>query len=82
MGLGETAHACIIGLQDEKHKDKSTQCRTSLVATLERRWLSPQDSVPLESILGEHVAQNGGSEYNKKVTRRKDSSWWRFRWPF
>ncbi|KAI6015402.1 hypothetical protein PISMIDRAFT_684173 [Pisolithus microcarpus 441] len=82
MGLGETEHACITGLQDEKHKVKSTQSRTSLVAILERRWLSPQDSVPLESILGEYVAQNGGSESSEKVTRRKDSSWWRFRWPF
>ncbi|KAI6159898.1 hypothetical protein EDD17DRAFT_1837424 [Pisolithus thermaeus] len=82
IGLGETEHACITGLQDAKYKDKAMQSRMSLVAILERRYLSPQDSVTLESILGEHIAQNGGSESNEKITQRKDSSWWRIIWPF
>ncbi|KAI6107683.1 hypothetical protein EDD16DRAFT_1712192 [Pisolithus croceorrhizus] len=82
MGLGETEHACITGLQDVKYKDKAMQSRASLVAILERRYLSPQDSITLESILGEHIAQNGGSESNEKITQRKDSSWWRIIWPF
>ncbi|KAI6103330.1 hypothetical protein EDD16DRAFT_1793010 [Pisolithus croceorrhizus] len=63
-------------------RDKALQSRTSLVAILERRYLSLQDSVTLESILGEHIAQNGGSESNEKITQRKDSSWWRIIWPF
>ncbi|KAI6131134.1 hypothetical protein EDD16DRAFT_1853154 [Pisolithus croceorrhizus] len=81
-GLGETQHACITGLQDAKYKDKAMQSRASLVAILERRYLSPQDSITLESILGEHIARNGGSESSEKITQRKDSSWWRIIWPF
>ncbi|KAI6114558.1 hypothetical protein F5141DRAFT_717747 [Pisolithus sp. B1] len=82
MGLGETEHACITGLQEEKYKDKAMQSRTSLVAILEQRYSSSEASITLESILGEHVARNGGSESNEKITQRKDSSWWRIIWPF
>ncbi|KAI6104847.1 hypothetical protein EDD16DRAFT_1492265 [Pisolithus croceorrhizus] len=64
LGLGETEHACITGLQDAKYEAKSTESRTSLVSILEGRCSSHQDSVSLESVLKDHVRQNGG--YHKK----------------
>ncbi|KAI6018392.1 hypothetical protein EDC04DRAFT_454647 [Pisolithus marmoratus] len=74
MGLSGTEHACITGLQDRKYEAKSMQSRALLISILEGRYSLHQNSIPAESILGEHVPQNGRP--NEK--QRKDASRWKW----
>ncbi|KAI5994067.1 hypothetical protein F5J12DRAFT_418296 [Pisolithus orientalis] len=69
MGLQGTEHACITGLQGTKYAAISKKSRESLVSILEDQYSRGGNTISLESVLKEHIRQNGG--YKKRTLMKQ-----------